>query len=164
MALTSNVAGTLIIGSGTDEVKVPLSTDLPPTNPGTFAFSYEESDIDKATKIPVGTMIEWAVNELASTTKVDDLPDSLKNLSIAVQEAALDTTGKIDLVVQIGKVVSGAWDADWQPISGLDLKLSQVTLGFHRTTADPPAKKAAAKKPAKKVAKRPAKRPAKKAA
>lgn len=130
--LTTTVSGTIVIGSATEpakQIKVPVSTKLPPETSGKFAFSYKADDLDKATKIKVGDFIAWAAAQLGLTTKVTDLPASLRDLSVAVLKLEFDTSGKFLIDVEIGTESGGKFDPSWHPIPGLDtFMISDVTL------------------------------------
>jgi hypothetical protein len=130
--LTTTVSGTIVIGTGTTAVSIPVSTVLPPKTPGDFSFSYTADNIDTATKIPIGELISWAATNLGSKTTATELPSSLQTLNIAVETLKFDTGGNFDLKVEIGKETDGKWDADWTPITGLPLSLSAVSLEFDR--------------------------------
>ena len=78
-------------------------------------------------------MITWANDQIGSTLKDEDLPQSLKTLNIAVENLYVDTDGKLDIRVQVGKEdANKKWDASWKPITDLAFDLSAVTLEFHR--------------------------------
>lgn len=135
--LTTTVSGTITIGSGTTAINVPIETTLPPATPGEFVFYYQADSVDSATKIPVGQFIAWAAAQLGATTKASDLPTSLQNLSIAVETLNFDTSGDFDIAVEIGTEADGKFDADWKPISGLALTISDVKLEFKKGTVPP---------------------------
>ncbi len=125
---------------GTD-ITIPISTPLPPTNPGEFSFQYPAPGAPpvkpaNAPKIAVGKFLTWAESLGSSVTK-SNLPTSLQTLNIAVTKLDLDTKGTVEVDVTIGKMTTGAnpkWDSTWTPISGLSLSLSDVSLSVNRTT------------------------------
>lgn len=137
LTLTTTVSGTITIGTAPNAINVPISTTLPPTVPGDFVFYYEATSVDTATKIPVGAFIAWAAAQLGATTKESDLPTSLQQLTVAVEKLNFDTKGDFDIAVEIGKEVDGKFDADWTPITGLSLTISDVRLEFARGTVPP---------------------------
>jgi hypothetical protein len=135
--LTTTVSGTITIGSGASLIKVPIKTTLPPKTAGKFTFNYKADSLDGATKIPVGKFIEWAAAQLGATTKAEDLPESLRTLSVAVLRLNFDTDGDLDIAVEIGTEKAGKFDATWKPISSLELMVSDVTLEFAKGIVPP---------------------------
>ena len=138
-SLTTTVSGTIVIGSATDaakQIKVPISTKLPPETAGQFAFSYKADDLDKATKIKVGDFFTWARAQLGLDTQTTDLPATLRDLSVAVLKLEFNTSGKFDIAVEIGTESGGKFDASWHPIPGLtSFAISDVTLEVKKEAA-----------------------------
>jgi hypothetical protein len=93
--------------------------------------------VDTATQIPVGEFLKWAAAQLQIPT--GDLPGSLATLNVALWKLHFDTKGTVfDLEVEIGKTKDGKFDADWQPIDGVSLIISDVKLEISKVT--PPSK------------------------
>jgi hypothetical protein len=136
---TAEISGKILIGSNPDKhIEIPISIQLPPKE-GEFRFSYEEPNVEMAEKIPVGEFITWTATQLGSNVKDDDLPESLRDLNIAVKKLQFSTKGDFDIKVEIGKDSSGKWDAKWTPIDGLGLSIANVGLEVTKGVKKEPA-------------------------
>jgi hypothetical protein len=111
--------GTVVIGTAPDDIKIPINTILPPKTEGDFVFDYEDTNPATAAHIDVASFVLWVAETFGIPLKKEDLPQSLQTLLIAVLKLHFDTTGNVDVKVQIGsKDQNGDWSSVWVPIPG----------------------------------------------
>lgn len=122
--------GTVMIGEKGKEIEIPIATIIPPPTPGEFVFDYENEDPATAAHLAVGDFIMWIATTFGISVTKDQLPASLQTLLIAVLKMHFDTTGNIDIKIQLGSVAEGGgWSSVWQPIDSLpNFKLDGLTI------------------------------------
>jgi hypothetical protein len=136
MTTSATLSGNIIIGSTTDptkQIKVPLSTDLPPKTSGDFSFKYGPKPPADSANIVLADFISWATGAVGISFKSTDLPTSLQTLSIALTELDLNTNGNITVATSLGSVQAGKWNDQWTPITGVGIALDSVALKVTRT-------------------------------
>jgi hypothetical protein len=122
--------GTVMIGEKGKEIAIPIATVIPPQDPGEFVFDYENADPATAAHLPVGDFIIWLATTFGIDVTKEQLPASLQTLVIAVLKLHFDTTGNIDIKIQLGsEAEGGGWSSVWQPIDSLpNFKLDGLTI------------------------------------
>jgi hypothetical protein len=124
--------GTVVIGEAPDEIKIPINTILPPKTEGDFVFDYEQTDPATAAHLNIAAFVLWVADTFSVPLKKEDLPASLQTLLIAVLKLHFDTTGNVDVKVQIGSVdpITKGWSSVWVPIPGTfpNFALDGVTI------------------------------------
>jgi len=128
MATTTTLSGTIIIGEGSSTAIIPVSTPIPPPKPGDFALQFSTTDAATAPKLAVGSYITWAAAQMNLGIKDSDLPASLRNVTAAVLDLHLDSTGPFDVKVQLGTDSGGGFSSTWTPIAALPLTISDIAL------------------------------------
>jgi hypothetical protein len=128
MPVQTTIYGTIVIGDAEPYIEIPISTVIPPTTPGVFVFDYDNPDVETAAKINIASFLTWLGSAMNVPIPVNDLPESLRTLTIAVLKFLIDTTGNFNIKIEIGSMVDGKWLPDWKPVASLPLTLSGVGL------------------------------------
>lgn len=129
MTTKANLSGSIVIGSGTNTIKIPVDTALPPTTTGQLVFTYTLPDgQDPNPTISVDEFLNWATTALSLPNFQSSLPTSLTSLSVGVHNLTIDTSGKFDIGVLFGTTTEGKWNPSWTPISGLPFSFNNLML------------------------------------
>jgi len=133
-SLKARVSGTIVIGT----VNVPISTDLPPTTPGTFLFDYEAKDPKNPdVSGSVGEFVTWLGTELGIGITSSDLPTSLASLSFGLVTLKFNTSFTVfDAIVLMGTLSGGTFAATWTPITDFPkFQLNDIKLEAYKPTS-----------------------------
>ena len=131
MPYSTTVLGKIVIGSGDTAISIPVSTKLPPDQPGTFVFDYTADKPEATTHLDVGEFAGWVETNIApGVFDKSSLPPSLQALEVALKTLHLESTGtNFEIAVLLGsRGGDSTWKAEWRPISEFPLTLVDVTL------------------------------------
>lgn len=117
---------------------IPLTLEIPVDKEHPMTFSYKAADEKIPYVVPVGQFIDWAVEKLGVEMAIEDLPEAVREFSVAIFEMTICSDGTFKIRLEMGE--QGAeheWKPGiWQPIEQVPVSFSAISMILEKSKVE----------------------------